>query len=72
MTRSTLKTAQTPVIHDDADKRLAEFNDLRGTSDEAQAYGAAAHSYGEVKAWFFKTFPEFEAFQKRCESALAA
>ena len=58
--------------HDDADKWLAEFNDLRGKSEEAQAYGAAAHSYGEVKAWFFKTFPEFEAFQKRCESALAA
>ena len=58
--------------HDDSEARMAEFNDLRGTSDEAQAYGAAAHSYGEVKAWFFKTYPEFEAFQKRCESALAA
>ena len=58
--------------HDDAEARMAEFNDLRGTSDEAQAFGAVAHSYGEVKAWFFKTYPEFEAFQKRCESALAA
>lgn len=58
--------------HDDAEARMAEFNDLRGTSDEAQAYGAAAHSYGEVKAWFFKAFPEFEAFQRRREQALAA
>jgi hypothetical protein len=58
--------------HDDAEARMAEFNDLRGTSDEAQAYGAAAHSYGEIKAWFFKTFPEIEAFQQRRESALAA
>ena len=58
--------------HDDAEARMAEFNDLRGTSDEAQAFGAVAHSYGEVKAWFFKTYPEFEAFQKRRESALAA
>ena len=26
----------------------------------------------EIKAWFFKTYPEIEAFQKRRESALAA
>ena len=58
--------------HDDADKRLAEFNDLRGKSEEAQAYGAAAHSYGEIKAWFFKNYPEIEAFQRRRELALAA
>ena len=58
--------------HDDAEARMAEFNDLRGKSEEAQAYGAAAHSYGEIKAWFFKTYPEIEAFQKRRESALAA
>ena len=58
--------------HDDADKRLAEFNDLRGKSEEAQAYGAAAHSYGKIKAWFFKNYPEIEAFQRRRELALAA
>ena len=58
--------------HDDADKRLAEFTDLRGKSEEAQAYGAAAHSYGEIKAWFFKNYPEIEAFQRRRELALAA
>ena len=58
--------------HDDAEARMAEFNDLRGTSDEAQAFGAVAHSYGEIRAWFFKTYPEIEAFQKRRESALAA
>ena len=58
--------------HDDADKRLAEFNDLRGKSDEAQLFGAEALSYGEIKAWFFKNYPEIEAFQKRREAALAA
>lgn len=61
------------VAHDDADgRKLAEFNDLRATSEEAQAFGAEAFSYGEIKAWFFKNYPEIEAFQKRRESALAA
>ena len=51
---------------------MAEVDALRGTRDEAQAYGAAAHSYGEIKAWFFKNYPEIEAFQRRRELALAA
>ncbi len=58
--------------HDDAEARMAEFNDLRATSDEAVAFGAEALSYGEIKAWFFKNYPEIEAFQKRREGALAA
>ena len=58
--------------HDNAEARMAEFNDLRATSDEAVAFGAEALSYGEIKAWFFKNYPEIEAFQKRREGALAA
>ena len=58
--------------HDNADERMAEFNDLRATSDEAQLLGAEALSYGEIKKWFFKNYPEIEAFQKRREDALAA
>ena len=58
--------------HDDADNRMKEFNDLRATSEEAQLYGAVAVSYGEIKAWFIKVYPEIEEFQKRRETALAA
>ena len=58
--------------HDDAEARMAKFNDLRATSDEALALGAEAASYIEIKAWFFNTYPEFAAFQKRREDALAA
>ena len=58
--------------HDDAETRMAAFNDLRATSDEAVAFGAEAASYGEIRAWFFKQYPEIEAFQQRRESALAA
>ena len=58
--------------HDNADERMATFMDLRGKSDEAQLFGAEALSYGEIKAWFFKNYPEIEAFQRRREQALAA
>ena len=58
--------------HDNADERMAEFNDLRATSEEAQLFGVESLSYGEIKAWFFKNYPEIEAFQRRREQALAA
>lgn len=57
---------------DDAKSRMKAFNDLRGKSEEAVLFGAEALSYGEIKAWFFKNYPEIEAFQKRREDALAA
>lgn len=58
--------------HDNADERMATFMDLRAKSEEAQAFGYGSLTYGEIKAWFFKNYPEIEAFQKRRESALAA
>ena len=58
--------------HDDAEARMATFNSLRAKDDEALELGAESASYREIKAWFFKTYPEFAAFQKRREDALAA
>ena len=59
--------------HDDeVGSLMKEFNDLRATSEEAQLFGVESLSYGEIKAWFFKNYPEIEAFQKRREDALAA
>ena len=58
--------------HDNADENMATFMDLRGKSEEAQLFGVEALSYGEIKTWFFKTYPEIEAFQRRREQALAA
>lgn len=58
--------------HDNADENMATFMDLRGKSDEAQFFGVDALSYGEIKKWFFKNYPEIEAFQRRREQALAA
>ena len=61
---------QYSASHDDTDERMKTFNDLRGKSDEAQLFGFEAVSYGEIKAWFLKSYPEIEAFQKRREEAL--
>ena len=59
--------------HDDEDgSKMAEFNDLRATSDEAKAFGAEAMSYGEIKAWFLQQYPAFAEFQKKREALLSA
>ena len=58
--------------HDNADERMATFMDLRGKSEEAQLFGVESLSYGEIKAWFLRTYPEIEAFVQRREQALAA
>ncbi len=57
--------------HDNADERMAEFNDLRATSEEAKEFGIGSASYGEIKAWFFKSYPEIAAFQRRREELLS-
>lgn len=59
--------------HDDeSGSIMAEFNNLRATSEEAKAFGAEAVSYGEIKAWFLEQYPEFAEFQKKRERTLAA
>ncbi len=58
--------------HENAEVNMATFMDHRAKSDEALAFGAEALSYGEIKAWFLKSYPEFAAFQQRREAALAA
>ncbi len=58
--------------HENAEERMATFDNLRAKSDEALEFGAEALSYGEIRAWFLKTYPEFAAFQAQREAALAA
>lgn len=59
-------------LHDEDGAKLAEFYDLRATSEEAIALGAVSLSYGEIKSWFFQQYPAFAEFQKKREKALAA
>lgn len=57
--------------HDDAEKSImAEYLFLRGESAEAKDVNADSASYGEIKDWFFETFPEIEKFHKDRETLL--
>lgn len=59
------------AAHDDEDKSImAEYKMLRGTSAEGMEMNAAAHSYGEMKKWFFEKYPAFKEFTKSCEKVL--
>ena len=53
--------------HDDEDKsKMKTYFTLRGESEEAQAVGANAKSYAEIKDWFLDKFPAFgELFKER-------
>ena len=44
---------------------MAEFEMLRGTSEEAKEALAEACSYQEIKAWFFNKFPEIKTFHEK-------
>lgn len=59
--------------HDDEEGSImAEYENLRGLSDEAEAACADSLSYGEIKSWFLKEFPEIAEFHKKREAMLAA
>ncbi len=61
------------IAHDDEEKSImAEYKSLRGMSDEAEAACADSLSYGEIKAWFLKEYPEIAEFHKKREAMLAA
>jgi len=54
------------AAHDDENKTImAEFEMLRGTSEEAKEALAEACSYQEIKAWFFGKFPAIKAFHEK-------
>ena len=59
--------------HDDESKSImAEFEMLRGLSQEAQEALAEPCSYIEMKDWFLKKFPAIAEFHKKREALLAA
>ena len=59
--------------HDDEEKKImSEFLDLRGESEAAKEAMADPATYGEMKAWFFKKFPQIEEFHENRAALLAA
>lgn len=58
--------------HDDDEKTImAEFLMLRAEDETSEELLADSVSYYEIKEWFFKKFPEIEAFQKKREAILS-
>ncbi len=52
--------------HDDeAGTIMAEYKDFRAISAEAIAACADTLSYGKIKAWFLKKYPEIKNFHER-------
>lgn len=61
------------MAHDDEEKSImAEYQMLRGLSQEAQEALAEPCSYIEMKDWFLKKFPAIAEFHKKREALLAA
>ena len=58
--------------HDEDGSIMEMFKDFRAQSDEAIAFGAKSMSYGEIKSWFFKQYPEIAAYQQKREALLRA
>ena len=59
--------------HDDeSESIMAEYEMLRGLSQEAQEALAEPCSYIEMKDWFLKKFPAIAEFHKKREALLAA
>ena len=59
--------------HDDEEKSImAEYEMLRGWSQEAQEALAEPCSYIEIKIWFLNKFPAIAEFHKKREMLLAA
>jgi hypothetical protein len=51
------------AAHDNAEKSIiAEYQMLRGKSDDALEIQAGSASFLEIRSWFLKTFPAIEAF----------
>ena len=60
------------AAHDDEEKTImAEYQMLRGESEEAKAINAGSASFLEIRAWFLKTFPAIEAFYTKRAALLA-
>ena len=58
--------------HDDDDKSImAEYEMLRGTSEEAKELMIDSASYAEIKAWFLGKYDAIAKFYEKREALLA-
>ena len=59
--------------HDDEDQSIMEeYKILRGIGSESEELMADSFSYGEMREWFFKKFPEIKQFHDKRAALMAA
>ena len=59
--------------HDNAEQSImAEYQNLRGLSEEAKANLMEPYTYGDMKKWFLNKFPAIAEFHKQCDELVAA
>ena len=60
------------AAHDDEEKSImAEYQMLRGESEEAKAIHARSSSFLEIRSWFLKKYPAIEEFYAKRAALLA-
>lgn len=50
------------AAHDEEKTIMAEYQMLRGESEEAKAINASSASFLEIRSWFLRTYPAIEEF----------
>ena len=50
------------AAHDEEKTIMAEYQMLRGESEEAKAINARSASFLEIRSWFLRTYPAIEEF----------
>lgn len=50
--------------------KMADYQALRASSDEAQEKKGKAKSYGAIRKWFLREFPEFNEFRDKQNAIL--
>jgi len=57
--------------HDEDGSIMKEFEDLRGTSEEAKELEIGSESYFKIRKWFFNKYPAIERFVVKRENLVA-
>ena len=58
------------LAHEDCEKNMKTYLDLRGKSKEAIENGAASKSLTEIRSWFLSAYPQVAQFHEKREQEM--
>ena len=58
------------LAHEDCEKNMTTYLDLRGKSKEAIENGAVSKSLPEIRSWFLSAYPQVAQFHEKREKEL--